>query len=65
MAANSNTFIIRHPFKKQQDEIMQLLISLAGILVLVVCAWVFSENRKAINWRTVGGALFLQASFAA
>ena len=44
---------------------MQLLISLAGICVLVVCAWALSENRKAINWRTVGGALFLQAGFAA
>ena len=44
---------------------MQLLISLAGIFVLVVCAWALSENRKAINWRTVGGALILQASFAA
>ncbi|MGF1687227.1 NupC/NupG family nucleoside CNT transporter [Photobacterium japonica] len=44
---------------------MQLLISLAGILVLVLCAYALSENRKAINWRTVGGALFLQASFAA
>ncbi|ELR66838.1 Nucleoside permease NupC [Photobacterium marinum] len=44
---------------------MQLLISLAGIFVLVVCAWALSENRKAINWRTVGGALFLQAGFAA
>ncbi len=44
---------------------MQLLISLAGILVLVLCAWVFSENRKKINWRTVLGALCLQAGFAA
>ncbi|WP_415721931.1 NupC/NupG family nucleoside CNT transporter [Photobacterium ganghwense] len=44
---------------------MQLLISLAGILVLVLCAYALSENRKAINWRTVGGALLLQASFAA
>lgn len=44
---------------------MQLFISLAGILVLILCAFAFSENRKAINWRTVGGALFLQASFAA
>ncbi|UTV29730.1 NupC/NupG family nucleoside CNT transporter [Photobacterium atrarenae] len=44
---------------------MQLFISLAGILVLVACACALSENRKAINWRTVGGALFLQASFAA
>ncbi|MCG7495313.1 NupC/NupG family nucleoside CNT transporter [Vibrio sp. Of7-15] len=44
---------------------MQLFISLAGILVLILCALAFSENRKAINWRTVGGALFLQAGFAA
>lgn len=44
---------------------MQLLISIAGILVLILCAWAFSENKKAINWRTVGGALFLQAGFAA
>ena len=41
---------------------MQLLISLVGILVLILCAWALSENRKMINWRTVGGALFLQAS---
>ncbi|MDX2321702.1 MAG: NupC/NupG family nucleoside CNT transporter [Moritella sp.] len=44
---------------------MQLLISLVGILVLILCAFALSENRKAINWRTVGGALFLQAGFAA
>ncbi|KLV03608.1 transporter [Photobacterium aquae] len=44
---------------------MQLLISIAGILVLVLCAYALSENRKAINWRTVGGALLLQAGFAA
>lgn len=44
---------------------MQLLISIAGILVLILCAWAFSENKKAINWRTAGGALFLQAGFAA
>lgn len=44
---------------------MQLLISLAGIAVLVLCAILLSDNRKAINWRTVIGALVLQASFAA
>ncbi|MGF1727127.1 NupC/NupG family nucleoside CNT transporter [Photobacterium nomapromontoriensis] len=44
---------------------MQLLISFAGIFVLVLCAYALSENRKAINWRTVGGAMVLQASFAA
>ncbi|MGC3833665.1 NupC/NupG family nucleoside CNT transporter [Moritella viscosa] len=30
-----------------------------------LCACALSENRKAIKWRTVGGALFLQAGFAA
>ena len=44
---------------------MQLLISLVGIVVLILCAYALSENRKAIKWRTVGGALFLQAGFAA
>ena len=44
---------------------MQLLISLVGIAVLVLCAVLLSDNRKAINWRTVIGALVLQASFAA
>ncbi|MCD9539961.1 NupC/NupG family nucleoside CNT transporter [Photobacterium carnosum] len=44
---------------------MQLLISLAGIIILVLFAILLSDNRKAINWRTVIGALILQASFAA
>lgn len=26
---------------------MQLLISIAGILVLILCAWAFSENKKS------------------
>lgn len=43
---------------------MQLFISLCGIAILILCAVALSENRKAINWRTVGGALFLQAGFA-
>ncbi len=44
---------------------MQLLISLAGIFFLILCGWIFSENRSAIKWRTVIGALTLQAGFAA
>ena len=43
---------------------MQLLISLAGIAILILCAWALSENRKAINWRTVFGAFAIQAGFA-
>lgn len=44
---------------------MQLLISFVGILFLVFCGWICSENRQAIKWRTVIGAFFLQAGFAA
>ncbi|MBW8182387.1 NupC/NupG family nucleoside CNT transporter [Shewanella nanhaiensis] len=44
---------------------MQLLISLAGISFLILCGWIFSENRHAIKWRTIIGALILQAGLAA
>ncbi|MGS0682679.1 NupC/NupG family nucleoside CNT transporter [Shewanella sp. 125m-7] len=44
---------------------MSLLISLVGIWFLIVCGWIFSENRNAINWRTVFGAFALQACLAA
>ncbi|ACA87460.1 NupC/NupG family nucleoside CNT transporter [Shewanella woodyi] len=44
---------------------MQLLISLAGISFLILCGWIFSENRHAIKWRTIIGAFILQAGLAA
>lgn len=44
---------------------MQILISFIGIIVLIAIAWFFSENRRAINWRTVFSAFALQAGFAA
>ena len=34
--------------------------AILGIIVLVGLAWLLSSNRKAINWRTVGGAFALQ-----
>ena len=36
-------------------------MSLLGVLVLLALAWMLSTNRRAIAWRTVLGALFLQA----
>lgn len=33
---------------------------LLGLFVLLLVAWVFSTNRKAISWATVGKGLFLQ-----
>ena len=37
------------------------MISLLGVLLLPVVAWLFSSNQKAINLRTVFGAFAIQA----
>ncbi|HBO38237.1 MAG TPA: NupC/NupG family nucleoside CNT transporter [Pasteurellaceae bacterium] len=39
---------------------MDALISIVGIVVLLGIAYLLSSNRKAINFRTVGGALAIQ-----
>ena len=44
---------------------MTLLLSLVGMLALLFIAWLTSENRRAIRWRTVLGALALQIGLAA
>ena len=36
-----------------------------GILALLVAAWLISENRRAIPWRTVAGGIALQGVGAA
>jgi CNT family concentrative nucleoside transporter len=44
---------------------MQHLRGLLGLVFLLAVAFAFSKNRKGIAWRTVVGALLLQAGFAA
>ena len=44
--------------------VMNILNSLFGIFVLLFIAWLFSESKRSISWRTVGGALFIQVAFA-
>ena len=44
---------------------MSSLISLLGIVVLLGIAYLLSSNRKAINFRTVFGALAIQVSLGA
>ena len=44
---------------------MSTLISIIGIFVLLGIAYLLSNNRKAINFRTVGGALAIQISIGA
>lgn len=43
---------------------MQILFGLIGIASLLAIAFIFSENKKAINYRTVGGAFGIQVVFA-
>lgn len=43
---------------------MSILHGLFGVVVLTLIAWLLSDNRKKVNWRTVGGALALQIVLA-
>ncbi|MFX0539110.1 NupC/NupG family nucleoside CNT transporter [Ornithinimicrobium sp. Y1847] len=42
---------------------MNVLWGLGGMVALLALAWVLSENRRAIRWRTVLAALAIQAGF--
>jgi CNT family concentrative nucleoside transporter len=44
---------------------MEIVMSLVGMVVLIGIAILLSKNRKAINFRTVGGAFALQFLFGA
>ncbi len=41
------------------------MVSLIGVALMLVIAYAASAHRKAINWRTVGGAFAIQASIGA
>ncbi|MCF2949514.1 NupC/NupG family nucleoside CNT transporter [Paraglaciecola aquimarina] len=41
------------------------MVSLIGVVLMLVIAYAASAHRKAINWRTVGGAFAVQASIGA
>ena len=40
------------------------IVSAFGVVAMVGIAWVFSKNRKKINWRTIGWATALQVILA-
>ena len=33
---------------------MYLIINIIGLIVFLGIGWLFSKNRKEINWKTVG-----------
>jgi CNT family concentrative nucleoside transporter len=41
------------------------MVSLIGVALMLFIAFIFSDHKKAINWRTVGGAFAIQASVGA
>ena len=42
---------------------MGILRAFFGLLFLVGVAWLFSKEKKSINWRLVIGGLLLQTTF--
>lgn len=44
---------------------MSTLISIVGIFVLLGIAFLFSNNRSSLNFRTIIGALFIQIAIGA
>jgi CNT family concentrative nucleoside transporter len=43
---------------------MYNLISFAGMFILMGCAWLFSADRRVINWRVIVWGCLLQLLFA-
>jgi len=43
---------------------MAILQAVAGYAVFVLIAWVWSEKRRAVPWRTVAGGVLLQVALA-
>ena len=56
---------VQHDEAREESGFMQILMSLAGMLVILAIAFALSSNRKAIRLRVVGAAFALQASLAA
>ncbi|EKF9594822.1 NupC/NupG family nucleoside CNT transporter [Vibrio cholerae] len=44
---------------------MAILFGIIGVTVLILCAYLLSESRSAINWKNISRALLLQIGFAA
>ncbi|EGR4482708.1 NupC family protein [Vibrio cholerae] len=44
---------------------MAILFGIIGVTVLILCAYLLSESRSAINWKTISRALLLQIGLAA
>lgn len=46
--------------KKMVFKPLSILRGVLGIAIIILIAWLFSTDRKRVNWKTVGMALLLQ-----
>ena len=45
-------------------DFIALLRGIGGIVLILGIAFLLSNNKKNVNWRLVGGGVFLQVIFA-
>ncbi len=62
--ASSKENILLKPKENGGFNIITLLRGLLGMAVLIGIAWLFSKNRKAVNWRVVFTGLGIQLILA-
>jgi CNT family concentrative nucleoside transporter len=60
----SKSNILLDKSKNGGFSILTVLRGLLGMFVLIVIAWLFSRDRKAIDWRVVGKGLLIQLVLA-
>ncbi|UXP32005.1 NupC/NupG family nucleoside CNT transporter [Reichenbachiella agarivorans] len=56
--------LITHEQDSTEDGFVSVLRGMLGIVVLLLIAWLFSSNRKAISWKIVGIGLGIQLLLA-
>ena len=47
------------------EAITRVAFGLFGLVVLIGLAWLFSNNRRSVDWRLVATGITLQVAFAA
>jgi len=64
LSLQAETTAINQLIPNQGFSITSLWRGVLGMIVLLLIAYVFSKNRKAINWKTVGIGLGIQLLLA-
>jgi len=63
LKAQNNTFLAIDPVKPE-FSLLSLMRGLIGMIFVILVAWLFSTDRKAVNWKVVGLGLATQVVLA-